>query len=149
MDLTLKINEDLKEAMKNKDKEKLNVIRMVKSAIQLAKIELKHDLTDEEVIDVIAKQIKMRKDSISEFSKANRDDLVSQYEKEIDILNNYMPEQLSIEEVMNLIDEAFVKVKPTSAKQMGMIMKEVTPKVKGKFDLGEVSKIIKEKLNNI
>lgn len=149
MDLTLKINEDLKEAMKNKDKEKLNVIRMVKSAIQLAKIELKHDLTDEEVIDVIAKQIKMRKDSISEFSKANRDDLVSQYEKEIDILNNYMPEQLSIEEVMNLIDEAFVKVKPTSAKQMGMIMKEVTPKVKGKFDMGEVSKIIKEKLNNI
>ena len=149
MDLTLKINEDLKEAMKNKDKEKLNVIRMVKSAIQLAKIELKHDLTDEEVIDVIAKQIKMRKDSISEFSKANRDDLVSQYEKEIDILNNYMPEQLSIEEVMNLIDEAFVKVKPTSAKQMGMIMKEVTPNVKGKFDMGEVSKIIKEKLNNI
>lgn len=149
MDLTLKINEDLKEAMKNKDKEKLNVIRMVKSAIQLAKIELKHDLTDEEVIDVIAKQIKMRKDSISEFSKANRDDLVSQYEKEIDILNNYMPEQLSIEEVMNLIDEAFVKVKPTSAKQMGMIMKEVTPKVKGKFDMGEVSKIIKEKLSNI
>ena len=149
MSLVLKINEDLKEAMKNKDKEKLNVIRMVKSAIQLAKIELKHDLTDEEVIDVIAKQIKMRKDSISEFSKANRDDLVSQYEKEIDILNNYMPEQLSIEEVMNLIDEAFVKVKPTSAKQMGMIMKEVTPKVKGKFDMGEVSKIIKEKLNNI
>lgn len=149
MNLTIKINEDLKEAMKNKDKEKLNVIRMVKSAIQLAKIECKHDLTDEEVIDVISKQIKMRKDSINEFKKANRNDLVDQYEEEITILNNYMPEQLSLEEVTEIIDEAFNKVNPTSTKQMGMIMKEVTPKVKGKFDMGEVSKIIKDRINNI
>lgn len=149
MNLTEKINEDLKESMKNQDKEKLNVIRMVKSAIQLAKIELKHDLNDEEVVDVISKQIKMRKDSIKEFSKANRKDLVFQYEKEISILNNYMPEQLSVDEVMKLIDEAFDKIKPTSAKQMGLVMKEVTPKIKGKFDMGEISRLVKEKLNNI
>ena len=149
MNLTIKINEDLKESMKNKDKEKLNVIRMVKSAIQLAKIERKRDLNDEEVIDVISKQIKMRKDSINEFSKANRNDLVEQYEKEIAILNNYMPEQLSLKEVTEIIEEVFNKVKPTSPKQMGMIMKEVTPKVKGKFDMGEVSKIIKDKISNI
>ncbi len=147
MTLAEKINEDVKTAMKNQDKEKLNVIRMVKSAIQLAKIEAKHDLSDDEVVDVIAKQIKMRKDSIIEFKKASRDDLAENYQKEIEVLQEYMPEPLSLEEVEKVIDEAFEKIKPTSPKQMGLIMKEVTPKVKGKFDMGEVSKIIKEKLN--
>lgn len=147
MTLAEKINEDVKIAMKNQDKEKLNVIRMVKSAIQLAKIEAKHDLSDDEVVDVIAKQIKMRKDSIIEFKKASRDDLAENYQKEIEVLQEYMPEPLSLEEVEKVIDEAFEKIKPTSPKQMGLIMKEVTPKVKGKFDMGEVSKIIKEKLN--
>ena len=147
MTLAEKINEDVKTAMKNQDKEKLNVIRMVKSAIQLAKIEAKHDLSDDEVVDVIAKQIKMRKDSIIEFKKASRDDLAENYQKEIEVLQEYMPEPLSLEEVEKVIDEAFEKIKPTSPKQMGLIMKEVTPKVQGKFDMGEVSKIIKEKLN--
>ena len=99
MSLAEKITEDVKIAMKNQDKEKLNVIRMVKSAIQLAKIEAKHDLSDEEVIDVISKQIKMRKDSIVEFEKASRTDLAENYRKEIEILKEYMPEPLSIEKV--------------------------------------------------
>ena len=86
MSLAERITEDVKIAMKNQDKEKLNVIRMVKSAIQLAKIEAKHDLSDEEVIDVISKQIKMRKDSIVEFEKASRTDLAENYRKEIEIL---------------------------------------------------------------
>lgn len=149
MSLVEKINEDMKLAMKSQDKEKLNVIRMVKSAVQLAKIELKHDLSDEEVVDVVAKQIKMRKDSIEEFTKASREDLVEQYRREVEILNEYMPEQLSLDEVNQIIDEVFEHVQPTSPKQMGMIMKEVNPKVRGKFDMGEVSKIIKDKLNNI
>lgn len=148
MGLVEQINNDMKLAMKSQDKEKLNVIRMVKGAIQLAKVELKHELSDEEVIDIISKQIKMRKDSIAEFTKAGREDLVKQYQAEIDILVSYMPEQLSLEEVTKIIEEVFSKVEPTSPKQMGLIMKEVTPKVKGKFDMGEVSKIIKEKLNN-
>ena len=148
MSLAEKITEDVKVAMKNQDKEKLNVIRMVKSAIQLAKIEAKHDLSDEEVIDVISKQIKMRKDSIVEFEKASRTDLAENYRKEIEILKEYMPEPLSIEKVKEIIDAAFDKIKPTSPKQMGLIMKEVTPQIKGKFDMGEVSKIIKEKLSS-
>ena len=142
-----RINDDVKTAMKSQDKEKLNVIRMVKSAIQLAKIEAKHDLSDEEVIDVISKQIKMRKDSIVEFEKASRTDLAEAYRREIDILSEYMPEPLSKEEVEKIIEEVFVKINPTSPKQMGLIMKEVTPLVKGKFDMGEVSKMIREKLN--
>lgn len=149
MSLVEKINEDMKVAMKSQDKEKLNVIRMVKSAVQLAKIELKHELSDEEVVDVVAKQIKMRKDSIEEFEKAGRNDLVAQYKSEIEILNEYMPEQLSLEEVNTIIDEVFEAIKPTSPKQMGLIMKEVNPKVKGKFDIGEISKIIKDKLNHL
>ena len=149
MSLVERINEDLKEYMKARDKDSLNVIRMLKSAIQMAKIELKHDLSDSEVIDVISKQIKMRKDSIAEFTKASRDDLASQYQKEIDILNKYMPEQLSIDEVNKIIDEVINKVKPESVKQMGLIIKEVSPKVKGRFDMGEVSKIVKDKLSNL
>ncbi len=149
MSLVERVNEDLKEYMKAKDKDSLSVIRMLKSAIQMAKIELKHDLSDSEVIDVISKQIKMRKDSISEFTKASRDDLASQYQKEIDILNKYMPEQLSLEEVNKIIDEVIDKVKPESVKQMGLIIKEVSPKIKGRFDMGEVSKIVKDKLSNL
>ena len=149
MTLVEKINEDMKNAMKSQDKEKLSVIRMLKSAIQLAKINLKHDLSDEEVVDVVSKQIKMRKDSILEFEKATRNDLVEQYKQEIEVLNQYMPKQLSNEEVIKIIEEAFSKINPTSQKQIGLIMKEVNPKVRGKFDMGEVSKMIKDKLSNI
>lgn len=149
MNLNDRIMNDLKEAMKNKDSFKLGVIRMVKGAIQLEKINKKRDLNDEEVIDVISKQIKLRKDSINEFEKAGRNDLADTTKKEVEVLNEYMPEQLSSEEVNKIIDEAFAKVNPTSQKDMGLVMKEVTPKVKGKADMGEVSKIIKEKLSNI
>lgn len=149
MNLNDRIMNDLKEAMKNKDSFKLSVIRMVKGAIQLEKINKKRDLNDEEVIDVISKQIKLRKDSINEFEKAGRTDLADTTKKEVEVLNEYMPEQLSSEEVNKIIDEAFAKINPTSQKDMGLIMKEVNPKVKGKADMGEVSKIIKEKLSNI
>ena len=143
MSLAERITEDVKIAMKNQDKEKLNVIRMVKSAIQLAKIEAKHDLSDEEVIDVISKQIKMRKDSIVEFEKASRTDLAENYRKEIEILKEYMPEPLSIEKVNEIIYNAFDKIKPTSPKQMGMIMKET----KGKINPKIAMEILKDNLD--
>ena len=149
MTLVERINEDMKTAMKSQDKDTLKVVRMIKSAVQLAKIELKHELSDEEVVDVVAKQIKMRKDSIAEFTKASRNDLAEEYSREIDILNKYMPEQLTKEEVETIIDEAFNLINPTSQKQMGLIMKEVNPKVRGKYDMGEVSKLIKDKLSNL
>jgi len=149
MSLVEQINNDMKLAMKSQDKERLSVIRMLKSAVQLSAIEKKHELNDEEVIDVLSKQIKMRKDSVTEFSKANREDLVNQYNKEIEILMTYMPKQLSLEECLEIIEEAITKINPTSPKQMGLIMKEVTPSLKGKFDMGEVSKIIKDKLSNL
>ena len=140
------ILEDLKNAMKNQDKEKLSVIRMVKGAIQMTELNKKHELSDEEVIDVITKEIKSRKDSINEFKKGNREDLVKKTEDEIRILSEYLPEQLTEEELNTIIDEVFEIVKPESTKDMGKIMKELTPKVKGKADMGLVSKIVKEKI---
>lgn len=138
---------DLKEAMKAQNKDVLTVIRSVKGAMQLEEINKKHELNDEEMIDVISKQIKTRKESIVEFEKGNRSDLIETTEKEIEILSKYMPEQLSIEDVNKIIDEAFNKINPEGPRDMGKIMKEVTPLLKGKADMGEVSKIIKEKLN--
>ena len=149
MPLFEKINSDMVTYMKSKDSFSLGVVRMVKGAIQLEKINLKRDLNDDEVIAVIAKQIKMRNDSITEFTKAGRTDLVEQYQKEIDILNNYMPEQLSQDEINKIIDEAFAKVNPTSSKDMGLIMREVSPKLKGRADMGSVNALIKERLSNL
>lgn len=142
-----KIKQDLVTSMKNKDTFALNVIRMVKASIQMEAINKKRDLTDEEIISVIEKQIKMRKDAIVEFEKGNRSDLVEQNTKEIELLKKYMPEQLSDNEVLKIIDEAFKLINPTSSKDMGLIMKEVTPKLKGRTDMSKVSSIIKEKLN--
>ena len=149
MTLSEKINSDMVTYMKSKDSFALGVVRMAKGAIQLEKINLKRDLNDEEVIGVISKQIKMRNDSIAEFEKANRMDLVDQYKKEIEILNQYMPAQLSEEEINKIIDEAFSSINPTGPKDMGLIMKEVSPKLKGRADMGKVNAIIKVKLNSL
>lgn len=149
MTLLEKINQDMVSYMKSKDTFALGVVRMVKGAIQLEKINKKNELTDDDVIAVIAKQIKMRNDSIAEFEKAGRDDLITQNKQEIELLSKYMPEQLSLDEINKVIDEAFATVKPTSSKDMGLIMREVSPKLKGRADMAEVNKIIKEKLQNI
>lgn len=146
MTLTERINNDLKEAMKNKDSFRLSVIRMVKGAMQLAKPNPREELTDDDVTSVISKQIKMRNDSIKEFASAGRDDLVEQNKREIEILNEYMPEQLSLDELNVIIDKVFSDVKPTSQKDMGIIMKSLSPLVKGKADMSLVNKLVKERL---
>ena len=146
MSLAEKITEDVKVAMKNQDKEKLNVIRMVNSAIQLAKIEAKHDLSDEEVIDVISKQIKMRKDSIVEFEKASRTDLAENYRKEIEVLKEYLPQQLSEEELNEIVKLTISEVGATSMKDMGKIMSVIRPKVKGRADGKLINELVKANL---
>lgn len=146
MTLAEKINNDLKEAMKNKDSFRLGVIRMIKGAMQLEKSSPREELTDDDVIKVISKQIKMRKESITQFEAAGRTDLVEQNKKELEILTAYMPEQLSLEELEKIIDKVFEEVKPTSAKDIGTIMKNISPLVKGKADMSEVNKLIRERL---
>lgn len=140
---------DLKEAMKAQDKKTLAVIRMVKGAMQMEELNKKKELNDDEVIALIAKQIKTRKESIVEFEKGNRQDLIDATNEEINILNKYMPEQLSEEEVNKIIDEIFEEVKPESMRDMGKIMGQANAKLKGRADMSIVSSIIKNKLNNL
>ncbi len=144
------ISNDMKNAMKNHDKDSLSTLRLLKSAIDLYLINNKMDrgqASDEIVIDVVSKQVKTHKESIEEFKKGNRLDLVENLEREIALLNKYLPEQLTKEEIKAEIDKVFEKLKPTSMKDMGVIMKEVTPIFKGKADMKIVNEIIKSKLN--
>ena len=144
------ISNDMKEAMKAHDKDSLNTIRLLKSAIDLYLVNNKMDrntCSDEVVIDVVSKQVKTQKESIEEFKKGNRQDLVDGLLKEIELLSKYLPEQLSEEEVRKEIDKVFDKIKPTSMKDMGALMKELTPILKGKADMSQVNAIIREKLN--
>lgn len=140
------ILEDLKNAMKNQEKEVLSTIRMLKGAIQLEEINKKEALTDDEIIGVISKQIKTRKESVLQFENAGRTDLADKTNNEIKILSKYMPEELSTEELNKIIDDVFDKIKPTSMKDMKDIMAALNPLVKGRADMSQVSKIIREKL---
>lgn len=140
---------DLKNAMKNQNRELLSVVRMVKGAIQLEEIKLKHELSDEEVIAIISKEIKTRKESIKEFEKGGRNDLIEKTSREIEILNKYMPAQMNEEEVIKVIDEVFAKVNPTGPSDIGKVMAEIAPLVKGKADLGLVNSKVKEKLSQL
>lgn len=144
-----KFNKDIITAMKEKDQLRLTVLRMVKGAMQLESINNKKEVNDELLIDCISKQIKLRNDSINEFEKANRSDLVDKNKEEIAVLKEYLPAQMSLEEIEKVLDEVFALVNPTSAKDMGLIMKEVTPKVKGRADMKLVSEKIKEKLSSL
>ena len=144
-----KLNKDMIEAMKNKDKEKLAVIRAVKASMDKERIDKKREINDDLLLDVVNREVKMRKESIEEFKKGNRDDLIKATEAELEILKGYLPEQLDIEEVKKIIDEIFDEVKPTGQKDMGAIMKEATSKLKGKTDMKEVSNIIRTKLSEL
>ena len=142
-----KIKSDMIKAMKEQDKFKLSVIRMIKASIDKERIDKKIEITDEVVIDVLAKELKTREESRLEFSKAGRTDLVEDLDKEIEIIKEYLPEPLTEEEIDKIIDEAFKETEASSIKDMGKVMKVVTPLVKGRCDMKEVSNKIKEKLS--
>ncbi len=144
-----KLNKDMIEALKNKDKDRLTVIRAVKAGMDKEKIDKKREVNDELLIDVVNREVKMRKESIEEFKKGNREDLIKETEYELDILKEYLPEQLSEDEVKKIIDEIFDEVKPTGQKDMGSVMREATAKLKGKADMKEVSNIIRTKLSEL
>ncbi len=144
-----KIKEDIVKALKEKDTLKLQTLRGIKGEVDLEHINKKVDINDELVITILSRGIKTRKESISEFEKGNREDLITKTKEEIELLQTYMPKQLSIDEINQVLDSAFEKVKPTSNKDMGLIMREVTPLLKGKADMSQVSSLIKERLANL
>ncbi|HDR4420384.1 TPA: GatB/YqeY domain-containing protein [Bacillus cereus] len=142
MSLLGRLNDDMKQAMKNKQKEKLTVIRMVKAALQNEGIKLQHTLTEEEELTVLAREVKQYKDSLLEFKKAGREDLVNKLQSEIQILSAYLPEQLTEEELADVIKQVISEVGATSKADMGKVMTAVMPKVKGKTDGSLVNKLV-------
>lgn len=142
-----KINEDLKNAMKGKDTFKLSVLRMLKSALQLEQIAKKHELDDNEIAAVLKKQVKVRKDSLEEYKKYDKAELVESLEKEIAILDVYLPEEMNKEDITKVVEDAINEVKPTSMKDMGLVMKKVNELLVGKnADMSLVSKLVKEQI---
>jgi len=142
-----KFMNDIKEAMKSGDKETLSVLRMAKGSLDKERIDKKREVNDELLTEVVAKEIKTRNESIKEFEKGGRKDLVEKTQNEVEVLKKYLPEQLSEEEVDKIINEALNETKAESMKDMGKVMGIVTPKVKGRFDMSEVSAKIKAKLS--
>ncbi len=148
MSLKDKLTADMKLAMKAREAGKLSlsVIRMVRANIKYAEIELKQDLNDEQVLDVLSKEVKMRRDSMAEFAKGNRPDLVENLEREIEVLMHYLPEQLSEAEIRSLVKDAVTKSGASTAKEMGKVMGILMPSVKGKADGKLVNTIVREML---
>jgi len=149
MSLKVRLTEDMKQAMKDREagKLQLSVIRMVRANIKNVEIDRKQELTDDEVLDVLAKEVKMRRDAMEEFKKANRSDLVEGLEQEVAILMNYLPEQLSEAAVRTLVENAVAETQAVSPKEMGKVMAVLMPKVKGRADGKLINSIVREMLN--
>ena len=143
------IKKDIVSAMKEKDTLKLQTLRGVKGDADLEHINKKVEINDELMLTVLSRQIKTRNESIKEFEKGNRQDLIDKTKLEIELLQTYLPKQLEEDEIVKIIEEVFAKVNPTKPSDMGLVMREITPLVKGKADMGKVSALIKEKLSSL
>lgn len=149
MSLLQQLTSDMVSAMKNRDKETLNVvrIRMLKAAVQNEQIELGHDLNSNEEIAVMAREYKQRKESLDEFEKAGREDLINQAKNELSIVEKYMPKQLSKDEVTKIVKEVIDELNASSMKNFGQVMGSVMPKVQGQADGKLVNQVVKEQLS--
>jgi uncharacterized protein YqeY len=143
------LNEDMKTAMKARDKDRLAVIRMLKAAVTNDQIKLGHDLTSEEELVVLSRELKQRKESLEDFQKADRQDLIDHVTQEIAIVAAYMPKQLTDQEVKDLVQATIVKVAAKSPKDFGKVMGALMLQVKGKADGGKVNAFVKEALTNL
>ena len=143
MSLMEKLTADMKEAMKSGEKERLSVIRLVRGAVRQAEIDGKKTLNDDEIISVITKEVKMRRDSIEEFERGGRTDLVEKTQAEIAILMPYLPDQLTVDEVKQIVQTAVAEVGATTAKDMGKVMGVLMPCVKGRADGKLVNEIVR------
>jgi len=146
-ELKKRITDDMKSAMKAKDKQALKAVRMILEAIKQKEIDERIELDDAQVMTVIQKMVKQRKDSISQFSDAGRTDLVEIEEAELETINNYMPEQLSDEEVASVVDKAINDSGANSMKDMGKLMGMLKAQLQGETDMSLVSQLIKSRLS--
>jgi len=150
MSLKERLLDDMKKAMKDKEagKQRLSVIRMVRAAVKNSEINSKKELSDEEVLEVIAREVKQRRDAIPEYEKGNRQDVVENLQAEIKILLEYLPEQLTEDEIRQLVQKVIKEVGASSSKDMGKVMGKLMPQVKGKADGKLVNEIVKVLLQN-
>ncbi|WP_343343975.1 GatB/YqeY domain-containing protein [Terrisporobacter petrolearius] len=146
MSLKQKLQEDLKSSMKNRDAIKKSVITLIRASIKQYEVDNRVELGDDEIVDIIAKQLKQTRDSREEFLKAGREDLVSKAEAEIEVLKEYLPQQLSEEELNKIVISTISEVGATSMKDMKKIMTSIMPKVKGKADGKLINELVKKNL---
>lgn len=140
---------DLKEAMRNKDELKKNTVTCLRAAILQVEKDTLKELTEDEMSAIVSKEVKKRKESISDYIKGGREDIVEQLNKEIEILSKYLPEQLTHEEIENLVKEAIDSTGANSPRDMGKVMQYLRPKTAGKADGKEISDIVKNILGNM
>nr|WP_275402137.1 GatB/YqeY domain-containing protein [Shimazuella alba] len=140
------MDQDMKAAMKQKDKETLSTIRMVRASIKKVEIDNRGELSDDQALEVLVREIKQRKDSLQEYEKAGRDDLASKEKREIEILSTYLPKQLTEEELRAIVDKAIAETGATSKKEMGKVMGAVLPLVKGRADSKQVNQLVQQLL---
>ncbi|MBP1999162.1 uncharacterized protein YqeY [Paenibacillus shirakamiensis] len=146
MNLSERLNEDMKQAMRSKDKFKLSTIRMVRATIKNLEIDLKRTLDDNEVLDILSREIKQRKDALQEFQKAGRDDLTASLVDEIKIIAEYLPEQLTEEEIKVIVQQTIQESGASSKADIGKVMSALMPKVKGRADGRLVNQAVQELL---
>ena len=146
MSLKQKLQEDLKSSMKNKYNTKKSVVTLIRASIKQFEVDNRVELDDSQVIDIIAKLLKQTKDSLNEFKKAGREDLATQAEAEIEVLKEYLPQQLSEEELNEIVNSTISEVGATSMKDMKKIMTSIMPKVKGRADGKLINELVKKNL---
>ena len=147
MSLKDKIQDDVKTAMRNKDKDRLATLRLITAAIKQKEVDERVELDEAATLAVLEKMLKQRKDSIEQFEKASRDDLAAKEKAEVTIIQDYMPEQMSEDEIAAIVEAAVTSTGAESMKDMGKVMGQVKPQVAGKADMGLVSKLVKAKLS--
>ncbi len=145
--LLKKLQDEMKAAMKSGDKDRLSVVRMLISEIKKVQIDKKRELTDEEIIQVLQRYAKQRKESIKQYREAGREDLAQKEEKELQVVQEFLPQPLSEEEIQKIVEEVIKETGASSMKDMGKVMKTVMEKVKGRADGSTVSSIVKKKLS--
>lgn len=149
MSLLKQLQSDMITAMKDRDKDTLAVVRMLKAAVQNAQIEAGHDLTPDEEVAVMSREYKQRKESLAEFQKAGRQDLIDKTNNELKVVEKYLPKQLSADDVKKIVSETVQEVGAASMKDFGKVMGAVMPKVKGQADGKLVNQAVKETLSNL
>ena len=147
MSLEERLIEEMKRAMKSNDKLRLSTIRMIRSALKNKEIELRKKLEDEEVVKVIQAMVRKGEESVEQFQAGGRMDLVEKEKREIEILKSFLPQPLSQEEILRIIDQSIQETQASSAKDIGKVMKSVIPKIGGKADGKLINQLVKERLS--